>query len=143
MQVQFGLDAASLDYESLSVRTLVTLATIVANDPTEGAMVYKMFLDRLDEVIELRKYQSAQYTLKNTDDEEYKTRYDNHLHFIQELAQVFFGWFCPAYAPNTCQATSGKRNVVARRLSLSRHYLWEYGVQVAIPIEHLPGWAPL
>lgn len=89
MQVQFGLDAASLDYESLSVRTLVTLATIVANDPTEGAMVYKMFLDRLDEVIELRKYQSAQYTLKNTDDEEYKTRYDNHLHFIQELAQVF------------------------------------------------------
>jgi hypothetical protein len=47
-----------------------------------------MFLDRLDEAIELRKYQSAQYAPSNNDDEEYKTRYDNHLHFIQELAQV-------------------------------------------------------
>jgi hypothetical protein len=84
----FGQDPANIDYNSLSARTIVELAIVIANDPTEGPLVSNLFLNRLRDAIELRKYQSDQYTTRSTDEIWYKQEYLSHLNFVEELQRA-------------------------------------------------------
>jgi hypothetical protein len=78
-QARSGLDLTTVDYDNLPVRVLVDLAFVLTNDPTEAALVSNLFLNRLQKVIELRKYQSAEYAPQTDDDVEYKQKYIRQL----------------------------------------------------------------
>lgn len=47
-----------------------------------------MFLGHLDEAIQMRKHQSAEYTPKTSDDKAYKEKFDSHQHSIGKLCEV-------------------------------------------------------
>lgn len=64
------------------------MAGILANDPTEGALVSRTFLENLNAAIDLRRYQNERHIPQTGDDTQYKKDFDTHMHFIKELEQV-------------------------------------------------------
>lgn len=66
-QTTVGQDPYNIDYDALSANKLVELAMIMANDPIKAPLWCNIFLGRLRDAIDLRKYKSAEYA-QNTND---------------------------------------------------------------------------
>jgi hypothetical protein len=87
-QERFGRDPYTCDYNTITARELVTFAEIAANNHKKAPYVCKMFLEHLDEAIDLREYQNEKHKPCDKDEEDYKQRFLTHLFFIDQLRTV-------------------------------------------------------